>query len=97
MNTQEELKTLVINGIEVLPSGRSLYLVHHAGTERDLGSIRRREDHRWEAVTPHGRLAGVHRTLEDAVDSLSLAAATDRRTPAGNAVEYLTEPGSSRT
>lgn len=97
MSTQEELKTLVINEIEVLPSGRFLYLVHHAGTGRDLGSIRLCKDHRMEAVTRNGRLAGVHRTLEEAVDSLSLAATTDRRMPAGNAVVCITEPGPSRT
>lgn len=90
MATREELAPVTIQGIEALPSGRFLYLVHHAETGQDLGSIRICDDRRLEAITPTGHFAGVHKTVAEAVDSLSLAAEIHQRPPR----EYATRsPG----
>lgn len=98
MTTHQQREPLRINDVEALPSGPYSYLVRHLGTGQDLGAIRECDDRRFEASMPTGRFAGVHKTLAEAIDALSLAANMLRGPLRGIAAEHResSPPGRNR-
>ena len=77
MSRLEELEPLRIGGLEALPSGRFQYSVRVVRSGRELGAVRLCDDHRFEATTPTGSFAGVHRTLVEAMEALASGAVDD--------------------